>query len=163
MDKKLSPWWVAFLWAMVFGLAAAAAVAIVMVNSIRRSTSSTAAVGCVFIPFFAAPFALASGIWGLSIYGTWVAIRNRVHPALAVASGLVALGVPLAAGVHLVQGFQFQSEVNAAHRMNAEELQAAFESSPWRKNRFFLGAIAGNAETSSDLLDRIASLPDPEL
>ena len=156
-------WWVGFLWAMVFAFAASVAGAIVVIQSVRRSTSSTAAIGCIWIPYFAAPYALVSAIWGLSIYGTWAAIRRQVHPALPIVTGLVAIALPVAAGTYLVQGLQFKDAVNAAHRINAQELETAFATSPLRHNRFFLGAIVQNEAASPDLLDRIASIADPEL
>jgi hypothetical protein len=134
-------------------------------NSIRKSTSSTAAIGIFFIPFYVAPVALVSALWGLTLRGAWQTVRGfapRLTP-IVILSWVIALGVP-AAGVWVIQdGLGLRHDVQLALRMNGPELETAFERSPRNRDRFFLGAIAQNPAADAALLDRIASIPDPAL
>jgi hypothetical protein len=47
--------------------------------------------------------------------------------------------------------------------MNERELERAFQESPFRKDKYFLGALAQHPAASAPLLEGIAALEDPAL
>lgn len=72
---------------------------------------------------------------------------------------LVSLGVPAYAGWQVWHGLSLERAVADTTRMDAAALDAAMRESPWRTNRFFIGAIVQNKFASAALLDYLASLP----
>ena len=151
--------------AMIAGIAGALLAAVISVKAIIGSASSTAAIGFVFVPFVMIAAMVFTGIWGLALGCVWYALRGRrsyLRPVLLLA-WVMALGVPTYAGWQVWQGLALERAVAQAAVMNSAQLDRALIESPWRENRFFIGALVQNKAASDRLLERIASLPDPEL
>src|SRR5574341_996693 len=47
--------------------------------------------------------------------------------------------------------------------MNERQLELAFQESPFRRDKYFLGALAGNPVADAALLEGIAGVEDPDL
>ncbi|EKE25761.1 MAG: hypothetical protein ACD_5C00041G0003 [uncultured bacterium] len=149
-----------------FGTIGAIIVSILMVLNIERSSSSTAAIGFIFIPFY---FAIFFGIFFL--LGSCVQyVRNYfANPENKLQHGVVLAflaGLFIAGffSFQLVQGLILTSLVSGIENAYADvELQSILNNSYFRNNKFVLGAIAQNSAASAQTLDRIARLPDPEL
>lgn len=158
-DRPELPW---ALWAGVAGAIAAAAVS---VHGIFSSASSTAAIGFIFVPFIAIAAGVIAGVWGLAL-GTVVAhlrgLRQVLRPVLIVAF-VAAAALPAAIGWETWHGLALARAVHETRAMDRARLEAAFDASPWKRNKFFLGALAQHPAADAALLDRIAQLPDPEL
>jgi len=147
------------------GLAGAIAAAAVSVKSILASASSTAALGFLFVPLVAAAVAVPCGIWGLALgyVGLHVRGAQRGIPAIFALAVFLTLAAPAVLAWEIWRGLELQQAAREALRMNGAELEAAFERSPWNRNKFFLGALAQNGAAAAPLLERIARLEDPEL
>ena len=151
--------------ALVTGIAGALAAAAISVKAIFASGSSAAGIGFVFVPFVMAAAMVFAGVWGLALGCVWHALRGtqQYYRAVLLLATLVAVGVPVFGGWQVWQGLSLERAVAAAGAMNATELEHALAESPWRDNRFFLGAVVQNPAADEALLDRVAQLPDPEL
>ena len=154
-----------WLWALGFWLVGTVVMAVIEVKSIQRHSSSTAAIGFLFIPFYAVPAGLITALWGISIRNVWHSLRGLRQMAqwLIIGSWGLAFILPTAITREVVQGLRLKTAVDEVHRMKDEQLDVAFDHSPWKRNKYLLGAIAQNANASTDLLDRIASIPDSAL
>ncbi|MBI3375320.1 MAG: hypothetical protein HY017_26675 [Betaproteobacteria bacterium] len=151
--------------ALVAGIVGGIASAAISVQGIFSSANSTAAIGFLFVPFIAAAAMAATGIWGLALGCVWHALRGtqQYFRAVLLLAWVLAIGGPAAVGWEVWRGLALERAVAEAGAMSAAELERAFEDSPWREDRFFLGAIAQNKAANEALLDRIARLPDPAL
>ena len=151
--------------ALAAGIAGGLAAALISVKAIFASATSTAAIAMLFVPFIAAAAMVGAGIWGLALGCVWQALRGtqRYFRAVLLSAWVLALAGPAAIGWALWNGFALERAVAGARAMNAAELDLAFTHSPWRDNRYFLGAIAQNKAADETLLERIAQLADPEL
>ncbi|HZQ72304.1 MAG TPA: hypothetical protein VFB08_05270 [Burkholderiales bacterium] len=151
-------------WALWAGLAGAAAASALAVKGIFSSSSSTAAIGFVFVPFVAIAAGAVAGVWGLALGHVVLAAAGRVprvRPLLIVAV-LAALSLPAILGREAWQGLALERAVHEALAMDAAQLEQAFDASPWRTNKYFLGAIAQNRAASPQLLSRMADLDTPQ-
>jgi hypothetical protein len=152
-------------WALWAGIAGALAAAALSVKGILSSGSSTAALGFLAVPFIAAVAAVLTGIWGAALGHAVLHMRGRVYsprPVL-IAALLAAASLPLALGYEIRHGVALERAVREARSMNASQLEESFAVSAWRRNKFFLGILAGHESASSRLLARIAELDDEEL
>jgi len=153
------PW---ALWAAVAGAAAAGAIS---VKGIFSSASSTAAIGFIFVPFIAIAAGVLAGVWGLAL-GTVIAhlrgLKRVLRPVLIMAC-VVTVAAPAVLGREIWRGYALQSAVREVLSLPGSSLEGMLDSSPWRGNRFFLGALAQHKQAGAGLLERIAALPDPEL
>jgi hypothetical protein len=148
------------------GALGAIATSILMVLSITRSTSSTAAIGFIFIPVvFAISFA-GFFVWGYSVgtIGMW---RESTARSLDLKIGLaflIAIGISVLLVGGLARGFLLTSITSQIQQATTErELSEILEGSHFKRNRFVLGGIAQNRAASAELLDSIARLDDPNL
>ncbi len=150
---------------LVAGIAGGLAAAVIAVAAIFGSASSTAGIGFVFVPFVMAGAMVFTGVWGLALGCVWHAARGNqsYYRAVLLLAWALTLGVPAYAGWQIREGLALERAVAAAAAMNSAQLERALEESPWRDNRFFIGALAQNKAASESLLERIARLPDPEL
>ena len=148
--------------ALIAGIAGAVFSAVVSVKAIFGSASSTAAIGFVFVPFIMMAAMVFAGVWGLALGCVWHAARgSKTYYGVVLAMAwLVAIGVPAYAGWQVWYGLSLERAVAATAGMNGRELEQAMEQSPWRDNRFFIGAIAQHKQAGEALLDRLAQLPD---
>lgn len=158
-ERPEAPW---ALWAGIAGLLAATAL---MVKAIFSSASSTAAVGFIFVPLLAALAAAATGIWGLALGHVVARLRGAVRdPWIVFAAALVAAAsLPAAVGYEIWRGTRLEHAVAEVSRMDGRGLERAFAESPWKRDKFFLAAIAQNPHAGAGVLDAIAGLDDPEL
>ncbi len=126
------------------------------------SRSSTAAIGYLFLPFFAAIFALpwacVAGSVGLLI-GAWFR-RTRgvvVSATLGVSFSILWLGHVAWTSVH---DEQILEQVAAVQAGDDELFRTLLDGEP---DRWVLAAIASSFSASADTLDRIARMDDPDL
>lgn len=148
--------------ALFAGLLGGLAAAVISVKAILGSASSTAGIGFVFVPFIMAGAMVLTGVWGLALGCVWHSMRGTVahYRAILLLAWLTALGLPAYAGWQIWQGLELERAVAQALAMNRTELELAIRASPWRDNRFFIGAVAQNKAASETLLDHLASLPE---
>jgi hypothetical protein len=148
------------------GLIGATITSILIVFSILRSTSSTAAIGFVFIPVYFVMSFVAFFIWGYSLgyIQTWLASAKRIFDFKIISAFLVGICFAVLLFGGLGKGLLLTSAVSQIHDMNTkEELLHTFEHSSFKSNKFVLGAIAQHRAASTELLDRIAKLSDRSL
>jgi len=152
-------------WALWAGIAGALAAAALSVKGILSSASSTAALGFLVLPLIAALAAVVTGIWGAALGHVVLYLRGRVGSLrpLLIAAILAAASLPLTIGYEVWRGVALQRAVAETRRMDAAQLEESFAASPWRRDRFVLGAIAQNPNAGAALLGRIAQLEDPDL
>jgi hypothetical protein len=148
--------------ALIAGIAGALAAAAISVKAIIGSASSTAGIGFVFVPFIMAAAMVFTGVWGLALGCVWYSLRGTVshYRAILLLAWIMALGLPAYAGWQIWQGLALERAVAEVLAMNTSELEAAMRTSPWRENRFFIGAVAQNKAASETLLDQLALLPE---
>jgi len=129
------------------------------------SSSSTAPIGLIFLPFFTALQAVPGAIGGAAIgFIAEGRLRGRRlrEPGMAVA-GLVALVLVSWGAATLVKGLVLGAEVRRVEGLAEPALGDVLKSRLLGRNLFVLAAIAGNPRSSGETLDRISRLTDPEL
>lgn len=151
----------ALLWAAC-GFAGVAAVLFV---SIFRSTSSTAAIGIIFIPFYAAPFAALFFIFGycLSDIVDWLKGTATELSILMKLRAVVAVILLISGISYLIYGSLLTITVNQVQTLGELEINKFLERSMFRNNKYALGALAQNPNASPRVLDRVALISNPEL
>ena len=151
----------AFLWMGLGAVAASAA----LLAAILRSTSSTAGIGILFIPFQAALLSLPFFIFGYCLPDLvkWIkgksaelSISSKFYASIAV--GTATFGI-----TYIIYGIIFTLAVNDVRTINEAGIDQFLESSMFRSNKFALGALAQNQNVSAAVLDKIARLQLPEL
>jgi len=150
------------LWAGIAGALAATALS---VKGIFASGSSTAAIGFIFVPLVAVLGAIPVGIWGAALGHVVLRGRGVVQSARSVllAALVVAAALPGAVAYEVQRGLRLEAAVQEVLAMDAAQLDRALRESPWRHDRYFLGAMAQNRQARAALLGRIAALDDPGL
>lgn len=156
-----TPWRLGLLAGGIGYLGGAAALS----AAILRSTSSTAAIGFLFIPFVAlVPGALsfAAGTSAAILWQSWRAPTRRwsFAPLASAFTLLVVLG---GSGFFLAKNLRVMHAVDAALAMDVPQLSAYFARGHLRRDAFVLGAIAQNPAADAELLDGIARLEDDSL
>jgi hypothetical protein len=152
-------------WALWSGVLGALAATALSVKGILDSASSTAALGFIFIPLVAVAAAVPVGVWGMALGHVVLAAtaRTQTMRPLFIVALVAALSLPCVVAYEAWHGLALQREVREVLAMDAPTLERAFDASPWRTDRFFLGAIAQNPAASGALLSRLADLDDPAL
>lgn len=135
------------------------------VEIIQNSTSSTTAIGYIFLPLIVlvlgAPWFLVGATFGC---GYQALIRRQLKETL-----IFLLGVMFSISYITYQVVQNREEGNlirlvaVIEKMDAATIDSFLTTSEYRTNRFALGAVAQNTVTSSWALARIAALPQPAL
>lgn len=150
------------LWAGVVGALATAALAAKMILS--HGTSS-AALGFIFLPLVAAAAAVPIGIWGAAVGHVVLHLRGRAaEPKILFWVALAAAAsLPAAVGSEIWRGKALESAVAQTRAMDERQLERAFDESRFRRDKYFLGALAQNPAAGAALLERIAGLEDPAL
>ena len=151
----------AFLW---MGLGAVT-VSAALLASIFRSTSSTAAIGILFIPFNAAPLSLPFFIFGYCLPDLvkWIKGKSSELSMSGKLRASIALITATCGITYIVYGIIFTLTVNNVRTINEPGIDNFLESSMFRSNKFALGALAQNQNVSAAVLDKIARLQWPEL
>ena len=152
-------------WALWSGICGALAMAALGTMMILSHGSSTAGLGFIFLPLVAAAAAVPVAIWGAALGHVVLHLRGRApEPRIVFWVAVVAAAsLPATIAYEVWRGLSLERAVSETRRMDARQLERAFAESPWRRDRFFLGALAESAAASPSLLDGIASLEDPAL
>jgi hypothetical protein len=152
-------------WALWTGVAGALATAALSTKMILSHGSSTAGLGFIFLPLVAAAAAVPIGIWGAALGHVVLHLRGRApEPKIVFWVALVAAAsLPIAVGYEIWKGRSLERAVAEVRTMNAAQAQRAFEESPWRRDKYFLAALAEHRAASAVLLERIASVENPDL
>jgi len=150
------------LWA---GIVGGLAVLALGTKVILAQAGSAAGLGFVFLPLVAAAAAVPVGIWGAALGHVVQHLRGRaVEPKVVFWAALAAAAsLPAVLGLEIHNGLALETAVAETSHMNAMQLERAFDESPWRRNKFYLGALAANRAAPPQLLERIAGLDDPAL
>ena len=153
-------------WALCSGIGGALTVAVLSVKAIYASGSSTAALGYIYLPLVAALAAIPIGLWGMALGHAVLWLRGAVQspPMVFVAALLVASSLPAFVVYEVQRGLRLEAAVRELRAMDVLELDRAYEEdTPFRRDRFFLAALAQHPRASAGLLGRIAGQQDPEL
>ena len=152
-------------WALCCGVMGALVTAALSVKGIFSSGSSTAALGFITLPLVAVLGAIPVAAWGAALGHVVLRWRGKVQSPLMVlvAALAVAAALPVAVGAEILRGLRLETAVREVRDMDVAQLGRAFADSPFRQDRYFLGAIAQNPAAQGDVLGRIAALRDPEL
>jgi hypothetical protein len=150
------------LWAGIVGALATAALGSRMIFS---HGSSTAPLGFIFLPFVAAAAAVPIGLWGAALGHVVAHLRGRAaEPKVVFWVALVAAAsLPSVLVYEVVRGKRLEAAVAETRAMSARELERAFDEARFRRDKYFLGALAEHPAADAVLLERIAALEDPEL
>ena len=152
-------------WALWAGIVGALATAALSTRMILSHGSAGAGLGFVFLPLVAAAAAVPVGIWGAALGHVVAHLRGRApEPKIVFWAALVAAAsLPAVVASEVWHGKSLEAAVAEVRRMDAPRLERAFEESGFRRDKYFLGALAGHPAASAPLLERIASLEDPAL
>ena len=152
-------------WALWTGVAGALAMAVLATMMMLSHRSSAAAFGFILVPLVAAAAAVPMGIWGAALGHVVAHLRGRAaEPKIVFWVALVAaLSLPASAGYEIWKGRALESAVREVRTLDRAGLERAFAESPWRHDKYFLGALAQNRAASPALLADIAGLEDPML
>src|SRR5262245_3009607 len=150
------------LWAGIVGGLASAALSTRMILS---HGSSTAGLGFIFLPLVAAAAAVPIAVWGAALGHVVLHLRGVApEPKIVFWVALVAAASPPAAvGYEVWRGKALETAVAELETMTGPRLEKAFQESPFRRDKYFLGGLAGHPAADAPLLDAIASLEDPDL
>lgn len=166
-EHRTVPWFLhPVVLALLVFLGAAAFHAYTLYVAIVNSTSSTAAIGFLFLPFiavvWAVPWALVGLGAGFSIRA--VVFRTRASLLAAAFTGVVALWYPLHAVRAQIHDDAVAEVVQDVRGMTRSEIDAWRAGDPeLLRDPYVLAAIAANEATSPETLAWIASLDDPAL
>ncbi len=145
-------------------LVGAAGTAGLTLYGIFHSTSSTAAIGILFVPLAMVFGGAAGAIGGFAAFQA-AHLGERMRQG--VRSGAVAVASVGLLAFCLVYAFYQARRIQAFHGYQradvAETLAVAADRNRQAKDYFVLSAIAANAKTPPDALLRIAHDPDPGL
>ena len=152
-------------WALWAGIVGALATAALGAKMILSHGSSTAGLGFVFLPLVAATAAVPIGIWGAALGHVVAHLRGRAaEPKVVFWVAVVATGsLPGVIAYEIWHGKTLEHAVAATRTMDERGLERAFDESSFRRDKYFLGALAENRAAGAPLLERIAGLDDPAL
>ena len=152
-------------WALWSGIAGALATAVLSTRMILSHASAGAGLGFVLVPLVAAAAAVPVAIWGAALGHVVEHLRGRAREPKVVlwAALFAAASLPVTVGYEIRQGRALERAVAELGQMSAAQVEAAFHASPWRENKYFLGALAQHPAASPALLEAIAGLEDPAL
>jgi hypothetical protein len=153
-------------WALWVGVAGALATAALFTKLILSPRSSIAGPGFVYLPLIAAAAAAPVAIWGAALGHVVLHLRGRARQPKFVfwAAYVAAVSLPAAISWEVSRGRALEEAIGEARGFDeAPYGERLFQRSPWRRNKYFLGALAENQSTSAAVLEGIASLEDPDL
>ena len=152
-------------WALWSGIAGALAATALSVKGIFASGSSTAALGFIAVPLVAVLGAIPVGLWGAALGHVVLRRRGVVQSGATVFFAALAIAAALPAAViyEIQHGLRLEAAVREVLAMDVAELDRAYRESPWKRDRYFLAAMAQNGSARAGLLAQIAARDDPEL
>jgi hypothetical protein len=138
---------------------------VLAISSIRQSTSSTAAIGYLFIPITSLIGAVPFFIFGYSVkyLKNWYFSNARKFDYKVALAFAASIFLFLASAKITLEGIYLTGLVREIKSMNEAELEKTIEKPFFGKNKFVLGAIAQNKCASGELLQRIGSIDKKEL
>ena len=128
---------------------------------IQSSSSSTAAIGYIFLPFEAFITAIPFFVIGFCAHYAVVKIRQRARVGYifaAIAATLTAYFI-----VANVNNLALLIAVNSVRTMPQSQHEAFLKDSLWRTNKYVLGALLENPDLSAQSLYQIATIPSSDL
>ena len=140
-------------------------VAVLEISSILRSSSSTAAIGFLFVPMIALLGAIPFFVLGYSAryMRNWYFSDGRKIDYTVVMAFAASTLLILAGAKFIGEGLYVTSMVHEIKSMNEAELNKTIDKPFLGKNKFILGAIAENKNASGELLQTIGGLDDKAL
>jgi hypothetical protein len=152
-------------WALWAGVAGAVATGALGTKLILAHGSPVAGLGFVFLPLVAAAAAVPVAIWGAAVGHVVEHLRGRAaEPKIVLWAALAAsASLPAVLGYETWRGKSLESAIAETRSMTSRELERAFRESQFRRDKFFLGALAQHPAASPELLEAITSLEDPSL
>jgi hypothetical protein len=152
-------------WALWAGVAGALATGALGTKMILAHGSPAAGLGFVFLPLVAAAAAVPVAVWGAALGHVVAHLRGRAaEPKIVFWAALAAsASLPAVLGCEIWRGKALESAVAETRNMTSRELDRAFRESEFRRDKFFLGALAQHPAASAELLQAIAGLEDPAL
>lgn len=129
--------------------------------SIQSSRNSTAAVGYIFLPFTAAIRAIPFFVIGFCAHYAIAQLCRRARIGYlfaAIAAALTALLI----GVFIYNQALWRA-VEGVRMMPQSQHEAFLKDSPWRTNKYVLGALLEAPDLSAESLNQIALIPSPDL
>lgn len=151
--------------ALICGAIGYCGACLLYISVLRQSPSSTAPIGILFVPLRVAWVLIPFLVFGYCFPDLASMIRQIVkrEPVKFTFGALLAL-VLTAWGLGLFgYGLAMTITTNSVRSMTQEQLSKFLEASAFRNNKFILGAVAENPNTSSEQLDLIAHKTDSEL
>lgn len=140
--------------------------ALLLVISISRSTSSTAAIGYIFVPFAALFTAAKMWFYALAISYALYVVRHK-HSKINlffITCVAILLYGSWTAGNCVVEIFQTKMIIHRAETsINPKEIDVIYHNSqkfPMDRQKYILEAIALNPSTSQETLNNISQLKD---
>ena len=128
---------------------------------IQSSSSSTAAIGFIFLPFEAFIIAIPFFVIGFCAHYAIVKLRQRARVGYlfaAIAAMLTALFISV-----FVYTLAIWIAVDRVRTMPQSQHEAFLKDSIWRTNKYVLGALLEHPELSAESLYQIAMIPSPDL
>ena len=134
---------------------------IVGVWCIQSSSSSTAAIGYIFLPFTAFIEAIPYFVFGFCAHYAVVKLRQRARIGYLFAAIAVTL-TALFIGSSIYNAALWIA-VDRARTMPQAQHEAFLQDSFWRTNKYVLGALLEHPELSAESLHQIAMIPSSDL
>jgi hypothetical protein len=134
---------------------------IIGVLCIKYSSSSTAAIGFIFLPFEAFIAAIPFFVIGFCThYGV---VKLRQHARI----GYLFVTIAAVLTAYFIGTFVYNSAllraVNNVRTMSPSQQSAFLDDSIWRTNKYVLGALLECSDLSAESLHQIAMIPSPDL
>ncbi|MCL2005590.1 MAG: hypothetical protein FWG73_05435 [Planctomycetaceae bacterium] len=128
---------------------------------IRSSSSSTAAIGYLFLPFTSIIGSIPFFAFGFCAHYAVVKLRQRARIGyfFATVAGVLAT---LFIGIS-IYNVTLWTAVDRVRTMPQAQHEAFLQDSFWRTNKYVLGALLEHPELSAESLYRIATIPSPDL
>jgi len=144
-------------WALWSGIAGALAATALSVKGIFASGSSTAALGFIAVPLVAVLGAIPVGLWGAALGHVVLRRRGVVQSGATVFFAALAIAAALPAAViyEIQHGLRLEAAVREVLAMDVAELDRAYRESPWKRDRYFLAAMAQIARRENVQLTQI--------
>lgn len=149
-----------------FGVVGAVFFGWLQIAAVSRSTSSTAPISLILVPFLCALGFITFFVFGYCVgfIKAELAKNKKTVSIQTIAAFLTAIFLVGYLAKETVTGFDEMKTVSEVERAeNNEKLVKIFNESFLKRDKFVLGAIAQKEAASPELLDKIAHLPDSEL
>ena len=134
---------------------------IVGIWCIKSSSSSTAAIGFIFLPFVAFLTAIPFFVLGFCAHYGVVKLRQRARIGYLFATIAVILGTLYIGGY--AYNLALWTAVNNVRTIPQAQHDAFLNDSIWRTNKYVLGALLERPDLTAESLHQIATIPSLDL